>query len=95
MEPEALIITVQDKGCGIPADDVDGIFEPFRSSFAKGTGLGLAVVHRIVTDYSGSIQVVSTVGQGTTMNVRLPIRGRVSNVSTLALHRAEPEKAAV
>ena len=45
--------TVQDQGCGIPADELDGIFQPFRSSFEKGTGLGLAIVHRIVTDYSG------------------------------------------
>ena len=67
-----LLITVQDQGRGIPADDIDSIFQPFRSTFEKGTGLGLAIVHRIVTDYNGSIEVSSTVGVGTTMIVRLP-----------------------
>lgn len=69
-----VVLTVQDEGCGIPADQLDGIFQPFRSSFEKGTGLGLAIVHRIVTDYDGTIQVSSTVGVGTTVRVRLPVR---------------------
>jgi two-component system, NtrC family, sensor histidine kinase PilS len=67
-----VLITVQDQGCGIPADELDTIFQPFRSSFERGTGLGLAIVHRIVTDYNGSIQVSSTVGVGTAVRVRLP-----------------------
>jgi two-component system sensor histidine kinase PilS (NtrC family) len=69
-----LLITVADQGRGIPADEIDGIFQPFRSTFEKGTGLGLAIVHRIVTDYNGEIQVSSTVGAGTTVRVRLPYR---------------------
>lgn len=69
-----VVLEVEDQGCGIPADELDGIFQPFRSSFDKGTGLGLAIVHRIVTDYGGQIQVSSTVGSGTTVRVRLPIR---------------------
>jgi len=66
------VLSVQDEGCGIPADEIDLIFQPFRSTFERGTGLGLATVHRIVTDYNGSIQVTSSVGSGTTMRVRLP-----------------------
>ena len=73
-ERDELTITISDEGCGIPPADLDGLFQPFRSSFDKGTGLGLAIVHRIVTDYNGSIQVSSTVGSGTTMRVRLPMR---------------------
>jgi two-component system sensor histidine kinase PilS (NtrC family) len=77
-EPEAgqdeLTITIEDQGCGIPATELDSLFQPFRSSFEKGTGLGLAIVHRIVTDYNGSIEVLSTVGTGTTVRVRLPLR---------------------
>jgi len=67
-----VVLAVQDEGCGIPADEIDSIFQPFRSTFERGTGLGLATVHRIVTDHNGTIQVASTVGAGTTMRVRLP-----------------------
>jgi two-component system sensor histidine kinase PilS (NtrC family) len=69
-----VVLSVQDQGCGIPADQLDEIFQPFRSSFRRGTGLGLAIVHRIVTDYNGSIQVSSSVGVGTTVRARLPLR---------------------
>ncbi len=66
-------IGVRDEGTGIPADQVDSIFDPFRGSFGRGTGLGLAIVHRIVTDYNGRIDVESTVGQGTTITARFPV----------------------
>ena len=69
-----VVLHVSDEGRGIPAEELDGIFQPFRSSFDKGTGLGLAIVHRIVTDYGGTIQVSSSVGAGTTMRVRMPVR---------------------
>ena len=71
---EEVVLGVQDNGRGIPAEEIDGIFQPFRSSFDRGTGLGLAIVHRIVTDYGGAIQVSSTVGVGTTVRVRFPVR---------------------
>ena len=73
-----VVLSVEDQGCGIPAEELDGIFQPFRSSFEKGTGLGLAIVHRIVTDYNGVIQVSSTVGGGTTVRVRLPMRASIA-----------------
>jgi two-component system sensor histidine kinase PilS (NtrC family) len=81
--PGELVLTVQDQGCGIPADELDAIFQPFRSSFEKGTGLGLAIVHRIVTDYNGTIQVSSTVGTGTAVRVRLPIQVPTGSASPL------------
>ena len=70
--PDDVEIVVQDEGCGIPSDDLEHVFEPFHSTFERGTGLGLATVHRIVTELRGTIQVSSTMGQGTTMRVRLP-----------------------
>ena len=73
-----VVLAVQDEGCGIPADEIDAIFQPFRSTFERGTGLGLATVHRIVTDYNGTIQVSSAVGAGTTMQVRLPAQHEVA-----------------
>ena len=69
---DGVIITVQDEGVGIPAEDLDRLFEPFHGSFAKGSGLGLAIVHRIVNDYNGEIHVSSRPGNGTTVAVRLP-----------------------
>jgi two-component system sensor histidine kinase PilS (NtrC family) len=71
----ATLLTVEDQGRGIPAEDLDVIFQPFHSSFDKGTGLGLAIVHRIVTDHNGTINVSSRVGAGTVVAVRLPMRG--------------------
>jgi two-component system sensor histidine kinase PilS (NtrC family) len=65
-------LRVEDQGCGIEPGDIDRIFQPFRSSFGQGTGLGLATVHRIVTDAKGSIHVNSRVGEGTIMRVVLP-----------------------
>jgi len=82
------VLTVQDQGCGIPADELDGIFQPFRSSFQRGTGLGLAIVHRIVTDYSGTIEVSSTVGTGTSVHVRLPIQA----AGTEPAHQGTPSR---
>jgi len=72
--PDEVVLSVRDEGRGIPAEELDTIFQPFRGSFDRGTGLGLAIVHRIVTDYGGSVEVSSTVGAGTTVCVRLPVR---------------------
>jgi signal transduction histidine kinase len=76
LEPasDGVVITVQDEGVGIPAEELDSLFQPFRGTFPKGSGLGLAIVHRIVTDYNGEIQVSSRPGAGTTVSVRLPAR---------------------
>jgi two-component system sensor histidine kinase PilS (NtrC family) len=76
LEPasEGMVITVQDEGVGIPAEELDSLFQPFHGTFPKGSGLGLAIVHRIVTDYNGEIQVSSRPGAGTTVSVRLPAR---------------------
>jgi two-component system sensor histidine kinase PilS (NtrC family) len=80
-----VLLTVRDDGRGIPADELDSIFQPFRSSFEKGTGLGLAIVHRIVTDYGGTIQVKSAPGAGTTVRVRMPVRPAISPAPVAAV----------
>ena len=68
----ATLLSVSDDGVGIPSEDLDRIFQPFHGGFAKGAGLGLAIVHRIVSDQGGSIAVHSQAGQGTTIDVILP-----------------------
>jgi signal transduction histidine kinase len=75
---DGVVLTVQDEGTGIAAEDLDDLFQPFHGRFAKGSGLGLAIVHRIVSDYNGQIQVRSNAGQGTTVSVRLPARAAVA-----------------
>jgi two-component system sensor histidine kinase PilS (NtrC family) len=75
---DGVVITVRDEGVGIPASELDGLFQPFHGRFVKGSGLGLAIVHRIVTDYNGEIQVNSQPGSGTTVAVHLPARALVT-----------------
>jgi two-component system, NtrC family, sensor histidine kinase PilS len=72
-ESPFVLISVSDQGVGIAAEELDGIFQPFRGGFARGTGLGLSIVHRIVTDYSGEVRVSSTPGSGTTVHVKFPV----------------------
>jgi two-component system sensor histidine kinase PilS (NtrC family) len=74
----SVAIMVTDEGIGIPAEELDSLFQPFHGGFAKGSGLGLAIVHRIVTDYQGEIRVSSRPGAGTTVSVRLPARAEVA-----------------
>ena len=83
-----VVLAVHDQGRGIPPDELDGIFQPFRGSFERGSGLGLAIVHRIVTDYGGVIQVSSTVGTGTTVRARLPIREQALRDTAAGVDRA-------
>jgi two-component system sensor histidine kinase PilS (NtrC family) len=73
-----IVLEVRDEGVGIPAGDLEAMFQPFRGSFEKGSGLGLAIVHRLVTDYQGSIKVDSAPGRGTTVAVRLPARAEIT-----------------
>jgi two-component system, NtrC family, sensor histidine kinase PilS len=72
----AVVLSVSDDGVGIPSEDLDRIFQPFHGGFAKGAGLGLAIVHRIVSDQGGSIAVHSQAGRGTTIDVILPAERR-------------------
>jgi len=69
-----LQVTVSDTGPGIPASQRDRIFEPFFTTKEKGegTGMGLAVVHGIVTGHGGDIFVHSEPGQGATFTVFIP-----------------------
>lgn len=65
---------VTDTGCGIPADQLDMIFQPFFTTKPeeRGTGLGLPVAREIVESYGGRLQVRSTPGRGTTFTFDLP-----------------------
>jgi signal transduction histidine kinase len=62
-----------DDGPGIPAESLGKVFDPFFSTRDDGTGLGLTIVHRIVDEHDGHIEVESVQGEGTTFHVFLPL----------------------
>jgi signal transduction histidine kinase len=76
-ETEWAVVSVSDRGIGIPAPDLPFIFEPFHRGSnvgtVNGTGLGLASVWQTVTAQQGRLWVDSEVGRGTTLTVRLPL----------------------
>jgi PAS domain S-box-containing protein len=65
-------IVVRDTGTGIPSDKLKKIFLPFYTLKDAGVGMGLALVHKIVTSHGGRIEVASTVGKGTVFVITLP-----------------------
>ncbi|HMP59303.1 MAG TPA: ATP-binding protein, partial [Gemmatales bacterium] len=70
------VIEFRDQGCGMSAEVLENIFEPFftRSRTGKGVGLGLSISHRIVTQHGGEIEADSAgPGQGSTFTLRLPL----------------------
>jgi two-component system NtrC family sensor kinase len=69
-----LTIDVQDTGAGLTSDEASRIFEPFYTTKADGTGLGLAVSYGIIQQHGGRIEVASAPGQGTRFTVRLPLK---------------------
>ena len=66
-------IAVSDTGPGIAPEDMSKIFEPFFSTKAKGTGLGLALVQQIVVEHGGRVEVESVPAEGTTFRLVLPM----------------------
>ena len=70
-----VVVEVSDTGCGIPAGQLEQIFEPFFSTRAPGTGagLGLSLCRSIVGSLGGEIEVESRVGAGSTFRVLLPV----------------------
>lgn len=100
-DPETVVITVSDTGCGIAADRLDEIFEPFtqvddaRRSELRGVGLGLAIVSETLRVMGGSIDVDSTEGRGSTFVVALslpPESGAAPGPGELLSEAPQPAK---
>lgn len=72
-QPEEAIIQVSDTGHGISKEDLHRIFNPFFTTTTGGTGLGLPAVRRIVRVHGGRIEVESTISQGSTFTIHLPL----------------------
>lgn len=74
VEDNAVMLWVEDQGCGIAEDLHERVFEPFFTTKApgRGTGLGLPLVYGIVRDHGGEVRLDSTPGTGTRVTLRLP-----------------------
>ncbi|WP_238551001.1 ATP-binding protein [Brevibacillus thermoruber] len=68
-----VVVRIIDEGDGIPEEMIPKLGEPFYSTKEQGTGLGLMVSHKIIREHRGSIAIHSTVGKGTTVEIRLPM----------------------
>ncbi|KAI0779040.1 hypothetical protein BD413DRAFT_124779 [Trametes elegans] len=98
--PTQLVIEVADTGCGIPTSFRSALFEPFRQADTsltrprQGTGLGLSIVKHLVQRMSGTVDVESEEGQGTTFTVKLPVTlpSRSSSPITQVVSPPQPSK---
>lgn len=70
-------LEVRDEGCGIPAESLEDIFNPFFTTKADGVGLGLAMVSKFVDSHGGRVLVASEPGKGTTFRILLPLDAAV------------------
>jgi len=73
-EQEKIRVQIEDTGAGIRPADIGKVFDPFFTLKKGGTGLGLALVHRIVDNHGGSIEVASLPEKGTTFTINLPLK---------------------
>ncbi len=78
-----IILTIADDGVGIEPDRLDKIFDPFHTDKPDGTGLGLALVKKIIVLHEGRIEVKSRLGKGTRFTVYLPLA---------AIHKSDASK---
>ncbi len=77
----AVELVIADTGCGISAENLEKIFEPFFSTKppGQGTGLGLSISHGLIQQLGGGIRVTSAVGQGTSFTITLPQQSLTGN----------------
>ena len=67
------ILTIADNGCGMDEATCSRIFEPYYTTKADGTGLGLTTVYKIVKEFRGEITVNSELDEGTVFTVQIPV----------------------
>jgi len=82
-------VEVRDTGVGIPADNLDHIFDPFFTSKDEGSGLGLSISHQIVQEHGGYVTVESRVGVGTTFYINLPVGKPIRQLGNGRAHANE------
>lgn len=88
-------ISIRDRGVGIHVDNIHKIFDPYFTTRAKGSGLGLSIVYSIVQKHEGHIDLESTEGKGTTFHVYLPAADTVAAESASPRNGVEGGKGLV
>ncbi|QEK13463.1 HAMP domain-containing protein [Crassaminicella thermophila] len=78
-EKEYILIIFEDNGCGISKENIHKIFDPFYTTNKTGTGLGLSVVHKLITANHGEIEVESQINIGTKIKLYIPLYRRDKN----------------
>lgn len=66
---DSVIVKIEDQGMGIPPENLERVFEPFHTTKVKGTGLGLAVSHKILESHGATIHLESEINKGTTFTI--------------------------
>ncbi len=69
-----VFLSVEDNGTGIPEEELESIFNPFHTTKARGTGIGLAISKKAVREHGGDITVKSEVGKGSVFTISLPLK---------------------
>jgi len=78
---EHYCLCVSDTGRGMGAEERTKLFQPFKSFFDQGTGIGMAIVYRIVQEHGGRVHVESAPGAGTSITAELPVAGRAGRAA--------------
>jgi len=94
-EGDALVVRVEDSGIGIPADKLERIFDEYYQVDTHGTkrmgvGLGLAIVREVARLLGFSVKILSSVGKGTTVTLRIPGRYRMASSQVITVISAAP-----
>jgi len=81
-QEKSVLIEIQDNGHGIPQGKLKKIFEPFYTTKAHGTGLGLAVSYGIIKNHKGTVNILSEKATGTLITINLPIMNKANKITT-------------
>ena len=87
LEPgEYIMISIEDKGPGIPSDILEKVFDPYYTTKDRGAGLGLALAYSIINKHDGHISIESEVGLGTTVTLYLPVSPEESRLTQCSIN---------
>jgi signal transduction histidine kinase len=78
----AVVLSVRDSGCGIPANRLERIWEPYVTYKSGGTGLGLAIARQTVLAHEGEVSAESEPGRGTTIRFIFPLKPTANSTET-------------